>query len=79
MTMDERLDLLQRCLALFRGVHAFHNFTKRRLYREESPDLKQGRQRRVHTGGHCCQGCLLWHCRPTDGSATASRPGTTML
>lgn len=79
VTMDERLDLLRRCLALFQGVHAFHNFTKRRLYREESSDSKQGRQRRVHTGIHCCQGCLIWHCRRADNSATASRPGTTML
>ena len=71
--MDERLGLLRRCLALFQGVRAFHNFTKRRLYREGSPDLKQGRQRRVHTGRHCCRGFLFWQCRRTDGSATASQ------
>ena len=64
MSMDERLDMLRRCLALFKGVHAFHNFTKRRLYREESPELKQGRQRRVHTGGQhrCCRQGFLYSC-----------------
>ena len=62
MTMEERLNQLRRCLALFKGVHAFHNFTKRRLYREDSQESKQGRQRRVHTGGQhrcCCPGFLI--------------------
>ncbi len=29
----QRLALLQECLALFNGSHAFHNYTKRKLYR----------------------------------------------
>jgi len=48
---EDRLQLLRSCLMLFEGVHAFHNFTKRRLYRDEHRDtLRRKRRRHVHTG-----------------------------
>ena len=37
----ERLALLQECLALFNGSHAFHNYTKRKLYRLVAADLSR--------------------------------------
>ena len=49
--MEERLQLLRSCLALFRGVHTFHNFTKRRLYRDDAREtMRRKRPKRVHSG-----------------------------
>jgi len=48
---EDRLQLLRSCLMLFEGVHAFHNCTKRRLYRDEHRDgMRRKRRRHVHTG-----------------------------
>ncbi len=33
---QRRLGLLRDTLALFEGTHAFHNYTKRKLYRAET-------------------------------------------
>ena len=49
--LEDRLQLLRSCLALFKGVHAFHNFTKRRLYTDEAREsMRRKRPRHVHTG-----------------------------
>ncbi len=49
--MEDRLQLLRSCLALFKGVHAFHNFTKRRLYRDDVREsMRRKHPKRVHTG-----------------------------
>ena len=37
----KRLALLQECLALFNGSHAFHNYTKRKLYRLVAANLSR--------------------------------------
>lgn len=51
VTMEDQLRLLRSCLALFEGVHAFHNFTKRRLYRDDVREsMRQKRPKRVHSG-----------------------------
>ncbi|EIE24783.1 pseudouridine synthase [Coccomyxa subellipsoidea C-169] len=50
----ERLRLLRECLALYEGVHAFHNFTKRRLYR--TSQRKQGRGAKRKGGGRVTAG-----------------------
>ena len=50
MAMVDRLQLLRSCLALFEGVHAFHNFTKRRLYRDDVRErMRRKHPKRMHT------------------------------
>lgn len=52
LSMEDRLGALRDCLTLFEGVHAFHNFTKRRLYRQQNNDSRRPKwQKRKHTGG----------------------------
>ena len=49
--MEARLGALRACLALFEGRHPFHNFTKRRLYRDGSRESRRHKgKRRKHTG-----------------------------
>ncbi|KAK9918566.1 hypothetical protein WJX75_005011 [Coccomyxa subellipsoidea] len=50
----ERLRLLRECLALFEGVHAFHNFTKRRLYRASQRQI--GRRGKEKSGSRAIAG-----------------------
>ena len=44
----KRLALLQECLALFNGSHAFHNYTKRKLYRLVAANLSSINDLQLH-------------------------------
>ena len=50
-SVEVRLGALRACLALIEGRHPFHNFTKRRLYRNGSRESRRHKGNRPkHTG-----------------------------
>jgi tRNA U38,U39,U40 pseudouridine synthase TruA len=50
---DERMLLLRECLRLCEGVHPFHNFTKRRLYRDSQRQHTKRKAKNDPPAGGC--------------------------
>lgn len=55
---EERMRLLRDCLRLYEGMHAFHNFTKRRLYREPQ---RQRFKRKTQRDASAGEDIPSWH------------------